>query len=347
MDKEDESKRTEAKLKQELTEAKIEIHNLKYAQKNLNNENIQSLEQIQKIKQEIDDLNQKHSEAETKAKYELKNLTQTKESIDEENCQMRLQIENLETEQNNFFDHLKLPQNDQRNFTSVKKAIENILQSNNEFLSKQISEANVKAKLEEEKLQKDIDHLKSKIKNLETEQNKFFDHLNLPQNDQRNFTSVKKAIENILHSNNEFFTKQISEANDKAKLEEEKLQQEIDNLKLKMNEEIQKVCDLNQKLTEKNCQVNDLKQSNGSGNQSNTTQQIEDLNEKVMQTNQKLAIQKEKCETLENQMQKLMDILKIAPNNRNFYTLRRELEVLKQQYSIEKERADHLATIDV
>ena len=28
MDKEDESKRTEAKLKQELTEAKIEIHNL-------------------------------------------------------------------------------------------------------------------------------------------------------------------------------------------------------------------------------------------------------------------------------------------------------------------------------
>ena len=275
MDKEDESKRTEAKLKQELTEAKIEIHNLKYAQKNLNNENIQSLEQIQKIKQEIDDLNQKHSEAETKAKNELKNLTQTKESIDEENCQMRLQIKNLEMEQNTLFDLLNLPQNDQRNFTSLKKAVENILQ------------------------------------------------------------------------NNEFLSKQISEANDKAKLEEEKLQQEIDNLKSKMNEEIQRVFDLNQKLTEKNCQVNDLKQSNGSGNQSNTTQQIEDLNEKVMQTNQKLAIQKEKCETLENQMQKLMDILNIAPNNRNFYTLRRELEELKQQYSIEKERSDHLATIDV
>ena len=112
-----------------------------------------------------------------------------------------------------------------------------------------------------------------------------------------------------------------------------------------MKEEIQKVSDLNQKLTEKNRQVNDLEQSNGgSGNQSNI-QQIEDLNEKVMQTNQKLAIQKEKCETLENQMQKLMDILNIAPNNRNFYTLRRELEELKQQYSIEKERADHLATI--
>ena len=102
-DKEDESKRTESKLKQELTEAKIEIHNLKYAQRNLNDENIQlkvslnvanddvqslksqqntllntfnlkyfSVEQIQNIKQEIDDLKQKHSEAETKAKNELK-----------------------------------------------------------------------------------------------------------------------------------------------------------------------------------------------------------------------------------------------------------------------------------
>ena len=185
-----------------------------------------------------------------------------------------------------------------------------------------------------------------RIKNLETEQNTLFDLLNLPQNDHRNFTSLKKAVENILQ-NNEFLSKQISEANDKAKLEEEKLQQEIDNLKSRMKEEIQKVSDLNQKLTEKNRQVNDLEQSNGgSGNQSNI-QQIEDLNEKVMQTNQKLAIQKEKCETLENQMQKLMDILNIAPNNRNFYTLRRELEELKQQYSTEKERADHLATIVV
>ena len=304
--KEDESKRTESKLKQELTEAKIEIHNLKYAQRNLTDENIQlkvslnvanddvqslksqqntllntfnlkyfSVEQIQNIKQEIDDLKEKHSKAETKAKNELKNLTQIKESIDEENCQMRLQIKNLEMEQNTLFDLLNLPQNDQRNFTSLKKAVENILQ------------------------------------------------------------------------NNEFLSKQISEANDKAKLEEEKLQQEIDNLKSRMKEEIQKVSDLNQKLTEKNRQVNDLEQSNGgSGNQSNI-QQIEDLNEKVMQTNQKLAIQKEKCQTLENQMQKLMDILNIAPNNRNFYTLRRELEELKQQYSIEKERSDHLATIVV
>ena len=41
MDRDTEIKRAEAKLKQELTEAKIEIHNLKHAQKNLNDENIQ------------------------------------------------------------------------------------------------------------------------------------------------------------------------------------------------------------------------------------------------------------------------------------------------------------------
>ena len=41
MDKATQSQQAEAKLKQDLTEAKIEIHNLKHAQKNLNDENIQ------------------------------------------------------------------------------------------------------------------------------------------------------------------------------------------------------------------------------------------------------------------------------------------------------------------
>ena len=93
-----------------------------------------------------------------------------------------------------------------------------------------------------------------------------------------------------------------------------------------------------------------LEQRNaGNGSQvvmdQNNTQEIEDLNETITERNQKLAIQKEKCETLEKQMQKLMDILNIAANNRNFYYLRRELEELKQQYTIEKERAEHLATL--
>ena len=185
------------------------------------------------------------------------------------------------------------------------------------------------------------------LQNLETEQNTLIDLLNLPQ---RNFTTLKKAIENIIQ-NNEIFSKQVSEANAKAKLEEQKLKQEIDELKAKLNEEIQKfqqknleISNLNEKLTEKIRQINELEQRNSAGGQNNT-QEVEDLNETITQRNQKLAIQKEKCETLEKQMQKLMDILNIAPNNRNYYNLRRELEELKQQYTIEKERAEHLATL--
>ena len=156
---------------------------------------------------------------------------------------------------------------------------------------------------------------------------------------------MKKAIENIIQ-NNESFSKQVSE----AKLEEQKLKQEIDELKAKLNEEIQKfqqknheVSNLNEELTEKIRQINELERRNAAGGQNNT-QEIVDLKEKITQRNQKLAIQKEKCETLEKQLKKLMDILNIHPNNQNFCNLRRELEELKQQYTIEKERAEHLAT---
>ena len=185
MDKDTQSKQAESKLKQDLTEAKIEIHNLK---KNLDiqlkkaienslqlrevnsrelaektDESRLRLEQIQKMRQEIDHLNQKLSEseqAETKVKEELKNVTRIKENIDAENGQVRHQIKNLETEQNTLIKLLNLPPNE-RNFISLKKALENILQ-NNEILSKQVSEANAKAKLQEQKLKQEIDNLKKK-----------------------------------------------------------------------------------------------------------------------------------------------------------------------------------------
>ena len=271
----------------------------------------------------------------------------------------------LESQQCRLMDIFNIPRNE-RNFASLKKAVENSLQLN-EANSRELSEKNDESRLSLEQIQKmkqEIENLNKKLseseesatnekeelkiflQNLETEQNILIDLLNLPQ---RNFTTLKKAIENIIQ-NNEIFSKQVSEANAKAKLEEQKLKHEIDELKAKLNEEIQKIqqknleiSNLNEKLTEKIRQINELEQRNSAGGQNNT-QEVEDLNETITQRNQKLAIQKEKCETLEKQMQKLMDILNIAPNNRNFYNLRRELEELKQQYTIEKERAEHLAT---
>jgi len=74
-------------------------------------------------------------------------------------------------------------------------------------------------------------------------------------------------------------------------------------------------------------------------------QVIHDLTEENIEKNQKLAIQKGKCDTFEKQQNILMQILNIPENERNFGTLREALESLKNDYVIEKERAEHLAII--
>ena len=87
-------------------------------------------------------------------------------------------------------------------------------------------------------------------------------------------------------------------------------------------------------------EVKELKQ-----NLKDLKNEMDDLQEKLDQKNQKLAIQKGKCDKLENQQNILMQILNIPENERNFGTLREALENLKNDYVIEKERAEHLATI--
>ena len=64
------------------------------------------------MKQEIENLNKK--------------LTESEESATNEKEELKIFLQNLETEQNILIDLLNLPQ---RNFTTLKKAIENIIQN--------------------------------------------------------------------------------------------------------------------------------------------------------------------------------------------------------------------------
>ena len=64
----------------------------------------------------------------------------------------------------------------------------------------------------------------------------------------------------------------------------------------------------------------------------------------IEQKDQKLSIQKAKCEEFEIQQNKLMDLFQNVPNEqRNFLGLQENIETLKQDYINEKERADNLA----
>ena len=130
------------------------------------------------------------------------------------------------------------------------------------------------------------------------------------------------------------------------------LRQEIANLRM-VKDDISAIKDaMNEKLSEN---IDKKFDSNGQSrleevkelkqNLKDLKNEMDDLQEKLDQKNQKLAIQKGKCDKLENQQNILMQILNIPENERNFGTLREALENLKNDYVVEKERAEHLATI--
>ena len=75
-------------------------------------------------------------------------------------------------------------------------------------------------------------------------------------------------------------------------------------------------------------------------------EKFKELNEIIEQGNQKLSIQRAKCEQYEMQQNKLFDLFQNIPPNdqRNFLGLQENIENLKQDYIKEKERADILAT---
>ena len=139
----------------------------------------------------------------------------------------------------------------------------------------------------------------------------------------------------------------------------------VKKLRDKMRELKQKLNDLRGEMIQKNQEVNDLQEIVNQKNQiihdlteeniqkldnlqekvDRKNQVIHDLTEENIEKNQKLAIQKGKCDTFEKQQNILMQILNIPENERNFGTLREALESLKNDYVIEKERAEHLAII--
>ena len=76
----------------------------------------------------------------------------------------------------------------------------------------------------------------------------------------------------------------------------------------------------------------------------NSDAEVENLVERLTQAETNLSIQNNECEKLENQMNILMDLIKIPEQSRNFLELKNGVEKLQMDYIGEKERADILAS---
>ena len=119
---------------------------------------------------------------------------------------------------------------------------------------------------------------------------------------------LKQVNENLLKNDQE--NKNIQESNIKLLCDQSKMELEVKKLN-------------------KNILENDEK--------------LKELNEKIEQRNQKLSLQKGKCDQFETQQNILIHLLNVPNNQRNFSGLRENIENLKEDYINEKERADHLS----
>ena len=79
---------------------------------------------------------------------------------------------------------------------------------------------------------------------------------------------------------------------------------------------------------------------------SDTTEieEFENLVERLTQAETNFSIQSNEREKLENQMNILMDLMKIPEEKQNFLELRNTIEKLQSDYIREKERADKLSS---
>ena len=163
MDKDTQSKQAESKLKQDLIEAKMEIHNLKHAKKNLDDENIQLKASLTNSQKDVNEARKKQSEADQRLSIELdKNTT-------------------LESQQKILLDIFKIPQNE-GNFTSLLKAIENSVLSRQNIL--QISRSRFE---QTQKMKQEIDDINKKLSESEDAETKGKEEL-------ENLKQIKKSI---------------------------------------------------------------------------------------------------------------------------------------------------------
>ena len=274
-------------------------------------------EAIQTISNELYNVKIENSNYST----QLKNIQSEVKFKNEEILKSQIKIQQMEQhieelEKKNVKLELKM-----KNIESLDRLQENIAQQNSIVID--LTQENKRLQKEKEKANQNVENLQDELKNSETK---------------------------IKPQDLDFFKQQI------IHLQNENSQLKTEKLKLKISKSMKFIGGSNnsRRNSETNCreEVIDLRMKlqqaqeiiESLNKEKETFQeQFRELNEKCGQISSKLALQYTKCETLEIQMKKLMEILNIPNENRIFMNLINEVEYLKCAYISEKERADNLA----
>ena len=245
------------------------------------------------------------------------------------------------------------------------EGLKNKLEQVNKKIANQLSEHLISM----EKCQKEKENLEAKLarsnKNIEDQSKEFSKSLENNQEliqENEKLNSLAKSRENLVDILVEY-EKEVGDKNSEieklvitceevsnslAKCQEEKENLEVELAKSNKNfgnkcKELTTSLKTNQELVQENEKLkkNCEEQSNSLAK---SKEEFKNLQENLVDANSKKTIQSEERQKLENQMNILMDLMKIPEEKRNFCLLREEIENLMSEHIKEKERAENLAT---
>ena len=302
----------------------------------------------------ISNLNEKFK---TTCQLELKlgQFTQKSKTDDNEIISLNDTIEKLKVRNSELKTTVKILTNLNSDSSNDVQSLKNKLEQANKKIANQLSEHLISM----EKCQKEKENLEAKLarsnKNIEDQSKEFSKSLENNQEliqENEKLNSLAKSRENLVDILVEY-EKEVGDKNSEIEklvitCEEvsnslAKCQEEKENLEAKLAtsnksfgnkcEELTMSLKVNQELVEENDKL-----------KKNYEKELKNLQENLMDANSKKTIQSKERQKLENQMNILMDLMKLPKEKRNFCLLREEIENLMSEHIKEKERAENLAT---
>ena len=315
--------------------------------------------EILKLKQTIEDLEQNAQKAKNiqesttkqisdQAKTILvkeEKLDELKEQIGQLNQKILIQkgkCDEYETQQNILNELLNVPI-DKRSFLGLQKTVENLKE---DYVNEKES-GNAMA-LQRNKEIENFEMHKQEILSILTVKNGSFSDM---KQEVRYLVNLKEALVNEKENNENEIKKAKNELQDCqrncSKLTSEMLEFKHKNEDLMKNNQDAKnnqefLTDANTKLLSDKAKM-ELEGKKLEKSILESKEKLKELMEKIEQKNQKLSLQKGKCDEFEMQQNILINLLKVSDDQQNFLGLRENIENLKQDYINEKERADNLS----
>ena len=317
--------------------------------------------EIKNLNDTIENLKQENSELKSTVKV-LTNLKNTATSNEVEDLKNKLEQANekIADQQSEHLISMEKCQKEKEHLEAKLARSDKTIEAQYKDLSKALDLIGINSKKMENihaNLKQAEEKHAQEIKTIVDKNNELTTTINKLKTLGRNLKKKNEKYENVVGEKNSEIEKLMKtcdeHSNSLAKCQEENENLEVELARSNASsskaffdnkcEELSTSLKTNQELVQENQTLKRNCKSH-SNSLAKSKEELKNLQESLIEANSKKAIQSKERQILENQMNILMDLMKIPNENRKFHQLRQEIENLMVKYIREKECAENLAT---